>query len=122
MLTQQQVEGMRVPPQKFRSAMADELHEACEGGESRPVEEGDENGYEVAIWLQMCPLNPATGKPEYTWLKAILGNEKFYLVQKAFRFEPSEDQIRQWTQYLKDSFLCEMHSLDHPCPKFELPE
>jgi hypothetical protein len=40
------------------------------------------------------PKNRESGKPEITWFKAVQGNNSFYLVQKAFRFEPSKSGPR----------------------------
>ena len=40
---------------------------------SGAVASGDENGYPAAVWLLNCPNNPATGKPEITWVKTMQG-------------------------------------------------
>lgn len=120
MLTTQLFFGMKqVPPLHFQSVMASNLQAACAGGESTPVTDGDENGYPFALWWQVCPLNPSTGKPEYTWFKAIQGNERFYVVQKAFRFAPSSEQTVQWGQYLEGISLCDTRLPDRACPQLQ---
>jgi hypothetical protein len=67
------------------------------------------------VWLQNCPLNKATGKPEITWFKAIQGNDSFYIVQVAFKAWPSKEQITQWMGYLKDVAVCDTRLPDRPC-------
>ncbi len=64
-------------PAQFRALMAKQWIAACPGGSFAPVREGVENGYPFSVWLQLCPRNPSTGKPENTWFKAIKGNDSF---------------------------------------------
>ena len=67
------------------------------------------------VWLQDCPLNKATGKPEITWFKAIAGNDSFYVVQVAFKAWPSKELIAQWMHYLKDVRVCDTRLPERPC-------
>jgi hypothetical protein len=62
-------------------------------------------------------LNKATGKPEITWFKAVRGNDSFYVVQKAFKFTPSAEQVTTWTQYLRGVAVCDTRLPDRTCPK-----
>ena len=64
-----------------------------------------------------CPKNPGTGKPEITWFKAVQGNDSFYLVQKAFKFEPSKEQVTRWMGYLRKVSVCDSRIADRVCPK-----
>ena len=66
--------------------------------------------------MQVCPLNQATGKPEITWFKAIQGNDSFYVVQKAFKFMPTNEQVVAWTQYLKSVQVCDTRIKGRECP------
>jgi hypothetical protein len=77
--------------------------------------QGRENGYPSMVWLQNCPLNKATGKPEITWFKAIEGNDSFYVVQLAFKAWPSKEQITQWMHYLRDVVVCDTRLPDRAC-------
>jgi hypothetical protein len=63
--------------------------------------------------------NPASGigSPEITWFKAVQGNDSFYLVQKAFKFEPSKEQITRWMGYLRKVSVCDSRIADRACPK-----
>jgi hypothetical protein len=80
------------------------------------VAQGPENGYPAAVWLLSCPRNRETGKPEITWFKAIQGNDSFYVVQKAFRFEPAKEQVAKWTQYLRGVAVCDSRLAERRCP------
>lgn len=105
--------------EQFQALMVKNWLAVCKGGESASVARGEENGYGIFIWLQKCPLNRSTGRPEITWFKAIKGNDSFYLVQKAFRFEPTNEQIAQWMQYFRTIKVCDTRLADRPCPKLE---
>jgi uncharacterized membrane protein len=69
------------------------------------------------VWLQSCPLNKATGKPEITWFKAIAGNDSTYVVQLAFKAWPSKEQITSWMQYLGSVSVCDSRLPERACPR-----
>lgn len=120
MVTTQIFLGMKnATPEQFQTSMTKRWMEACKGGEVSPITKGEENGYPFSLWLQACPLNPATGKPENTWFKAIKGNDSFYVVQKAFKFAPSKEHVIQWMQYFRSVMVCDTRLADRACPKFE---
>ena len=103
-------------PEQYQESMTQSWFNACENSETYPVADGDENGYKFVLWQLYCPLNPSTQKVEYAYMKAILGNDSFYLVQVAFRHEPSDDEITQWMQYLKQVKLCDSRIPERACP------
>lgn len=118
MITTQIFFGLKnVTPEQFQDFMAKSWLAACKDGAVAPVAKGEENGYAFSIWIQSCPLNPATGKPEKTWFKAIKGNDSFYVVQKAFRFDPSDEQVVQWMKYFRSVIVCDSRLPDRACPK-----
>lgn len=120
MLTTQIFLGLKTAtPQQFRDRMQKLWATSCKGSESASVAEGTENGYPFAMWIQFCPQNRTTGRPENTWFKAIKGNDSFYVVQKAFKYEPSKEQVVKWTQYLRSVQVCDTRLADRPCPKLE---
>ncbi len=120
MITVQIFLGLKnATPEQFQAFMAKAWLGACRNGEVAPITKGEENGYPFSIWVQACPLNQATGKPEKTWFKAIKGNDSFYVVQKAFKFDPSKEQIAKWMQYFRSVAVCDTRLADHPCPKLE---
>jgi len=104
-------------PESYRAEIGQMWGAVCKGSQFAPVTKGKENGYPFSIWIQVCPLNPSTGKPEYTWFKAIKGNDSFYVVQKAFKFQPSEKQNTKWMQYFHSIIVCDSRLKGHPCPK-----
>ncbi|MDH7785481.1 hypothetical protein QBD01_001499 [Ochrobactrum sp. 19YEA23] len=85
----------------FYKGMKQAWKEMCAGGgASRIVERGVENQQPTLIWSQACPLNPQTGRPENTWFKLSIRSGVIVVVQKAFRFEPSADDIAFWLEFL----------------------
>lgn len=120
MLTTQIFLGMKnATPEQFQARMEKSWLVACKDGGVAPVTKGEENGYAFSIWLQTCPLNQSTGKPEVTFFKAIKGNDSFYLVQKAFKFDPSKEQLVQWMQYFGSVMVCDTRLADRQCPRLE---
>ena len=120
MVTTQVFLGLKTAtPEQFQALMQQRWLAACKGGAAAPVAKGEENGYPFALWLLSCPSSPATGKPEVTWFKAIKGNDSFYVVQKAFRFEPTQEQVNQWIQYLRSVSVCDTRLPERACPKLD---
>jgi len=120
MLTTQVFLGMKdASLEKFQSLMRLSWLIACKDGQVTPVTNGEVNGYPYVTWKQSCPLNSRTGKPEITWFKAIKGNDSFYFVQKAFKFEPSKEQLAPWMQHLESVSVCDTRLPDRGCPKLE---
>ncbi|MDO9413008.1 MAG: hypothetical protein Q7T81_10590 [Pseudolabrys sp.] len=118
MVTVQVFLGMKgVTPAHYASNMQEIWAKSCPNAKSLPVANGAENGYPFLLWVSSCPRNTTTGKPEITWFKAMQGQDSFYLVQKAFKFEPSKAQIETWTTYLKKVSVCDSRRADRPCPK-----
>ncbi len=103
-------------PAQFRRAMELGWSLACKDSTFEDAEAAEERGYPVLFWAMRCPLHSRTGKPEMTWLKAIKGNDSFYLVQKAFKFEPTQEQISRWRQYFQTVNVCDTRLSDRACP------
>jgi hypothetical protein len=103
-------------PQQAQETLTNSWFNACENSESYPVADGVENGYNFLLWQLYCPLNPSTQKVEFTYLKAVEGNDSFYLVQVAFRYEPTDADITQWMNYLRDVQVCDSRIPEQACP------
>lgn len=103
-------------PEQYQQTLTERWFNACNDSESYPVADGEENGYKFVLWQLYCPLNQSTQTMEYTYLKAIQGNDSFYLVQVAFRHAPSPDDITQWINYLKDVQVCDSRIAEQACP------
>ena len=116
MVTVQIFLNMRgVAPAEYRARIEELWAGACARSEFATVKEDTEGGYPTLTWLSKCPHNNATGKPELTWMKAIQGRDSFYLVQKAYKFEPTAEQKKQWDDYLDSATLCDTRRPDRPC-------
>lgn len=103
-------------PERFQLAMAVAWLGICEDGTAARVMHGRENGYAFSLWSQTCPHNPATGRPEATWTKAIEGNDSFYLVQKSFRADPTDAQVSAALAYFGAVTVCDPRLPDRQCP------
>jgi hypothetical protein len=116
MVTVQIFLNMRgVTPAQYRQRIENLWGQACNGSEFAKVKEDAEGGYPTLTWLQKCPMNNATGKPELTWMKAIQGRDSFYLVQKAYKFEPSAEQRATWAAYLDSVSVCDTRRPERSC-------
>jgi hypothetical protein len=122
MLTTQIFLGLKTAtPAAMQARMQQSWAATCKGAEFATVASGQENGYPFAVWIQACPLNPATGKPEHTFLKAVQGNDSFYLVQRAFKASPSKEQVTSAMTHLREVKVCDSRLPDRPCPTVTKP-
>jgi hypothetical protein len=120
MVTVQVFHNLKVPPETFMRDLEKRWISACpDADKAQTIARGLENGYPTLVWLLNCPLNPATGKPEVTWFKALQGNDSFYVVQKAFKFAPPKEQIGRWVGYLKAVRVCDSRLPDRACPQLK---
>lgn len=116
MVTVQIFHGFKGTAEEFKATLEKRWTAACPDGQSAPIASTVENGYPVLVWLLGCPNNPATGKPENAFFKAVQGNDSLYVVQKAFKSIPSKEQSTQWTNYLKTVKVCDSRLSDRACP------
>ena len=116
MVTVQIFFNQKSTPQLFRARIGALWAKACPNSVYQPVAEEPERGYPAEIWMQVCPSNPKTGKPEHTFFKAIQGNDSFYVVQKAFKYQPSLDEVATWTHFLKTVTVCDSRIPERACP------
>jgi hypothetical protein len=100
----------------YRTKMEKDWATVCAGAKSAAVGGGLANGYTTMTWRQTCPLNRQTGKPEMTWFKAIAGNDSFYVVQKAFKFEPAPEKAAEWVAWLNKVAVCDTRIAERKCP------
>ena len=116
MVTVQIFFGLKGSIVSYRAKMEKDWANACAGAQSAPVGGGLVNGYTTVTWRQTCPLNKQTGKPEITWFKAIAGNDSFYVVQKAFKFEPAQEKAAEWIAWLNKVSVCDTRIPERKCP------
>ena len=111
-----------VSPETFRAESRKKWLEACKDGNFAEIASGEESGYPMALWMLSCPHSKAPGRPEITWFKAIRGQDAFYVVQKSFRFEPSNEQVQQSMRYLRQISVCDTRIPQRACPVIKPPE
>jgi hypothetical protein len=116
MVTVQIFFGLKSGPEEFKSRVETGWARACRGSSAHAIAQGKENGYPFAVWLLACPLNKTTGKPEFTWFKAMQGNDSLYVVQVALKARPSEEATTRWMDYLRAVRVCDTRLPDRACP------
>jgi hypothetical protein len=110
--------GLAPAPDVYMHNLEKRWMASCPGaGNAQTIASVVENGYSSLVWLLNCPQNLETGKPEITWFKAVQGNDSFYVVQKAFKFAPSKEQIARWVGYLKAVRVCDSRLAERVCPQ-----
>ncbi len=118
MVTQQIFYGARgIDPDALPNSMTGGWAQACPGGTARKVHAGAENSYPVSIWMFLCPLNPATQKPENMWIKVISGADSLYSVQYAYRSAATAEMVPPTMSYLKSVTVCDTRRTDAKCPE-----
>ena len=118
MVTVQIFLGLKnVTPDQMKTRLEKLWMATCKDSAGATMKSGVENGYPFTLWLLNCPLNESTGKQEFTFFKAIQGNDSLYLVHKAFKSEPTKEQMAIWIKYLKDAIVCDSRLSDRKCPQ-----
>ena len=118
MVTLQTFAGNTRSVSDFRRAVSDGWRSACPGGNTINLSEGQENGYPYALLQMSCEHNPQSGRPEYTWIKAMRGERALYVAQYAFRHLPSRAELTDAARRLRGMSLCDTRpgrARQHPC-------
>jgi hypothetical protein len=115
MVTVQVFYGLKESPEQFKAKTEASLPKLCPGAQVNLITQGNENGYPFILFEQDCPLNKATGKPEFTWFKVIGGNDSLYVVPFAAKAWPSKEEITNWMHYLRDVVVCDTRLPDRSC-------
>lgn len=114
-------------PIAFVDMMTADRDRDCGTFRRHPTFAGEENGYPTAVYLLICHQDKETGRSEVTMLKAIQGNDAFYVITRSMRGEPipaevepdiNETVIGGWAVYLRSISVCESEHASgrHPCP------
>ncbi|MDO4878593.1 MAG: hypothetical protein Q3966_04765 [Neisseria sp.] len=121
MITLNIIPGNRLDLVQARKFISDGWMSACKDGSVINIRDGQENGYPFALWQMACEKNPQTGKPEYTWVKMMQGQEGLYTLQYAFRYAPDKQELTRAVSYLRDALdVCDTRPKEakkHPCRK-----
>lgn len=103
---------------------AERMDEECKARQHFNLFSGLENGYPTSTRLIMCTEHKVSGGGAVRMMKAIQGEERFYLIALTRKVPPfelnqpdmSKDEIAGWASYLRMITLCLAGSADHPCP------
>lgn len=104
-------------PAQFIDGMAASAAKVCPGSKGKILEEGEQDGYQYLIWFHDCRENPNTHQIEVSLLKATLGSDNFYVVQRAWRSQPSDADLDEWATYLNNTSICDTRFETVACPK-----
>ena len=107
----------QLKPSDFEDRMVADWKTHCPDTSYQPIRSGVERGYAFSFWLLYCEKVSGTGQSEFTFIKAIQGNDAFYSVQKAFKVPPPKDEIVTWSKFMREVFVCDTRIPDRDCPK-----
>ena len=93
--------------------------DVCVDGRGLTVTKGKENGYFFHLFITICGVNPNTQKHEFTMVKTILGTDALYIIQKAWKYKPTNSQIQDWSKAFSKVFICDTRNETAPCPNFK---
>ena len=102
-------------PTQFLSSMQKRGSDACKDRTGTSIATGKVNGYESSSILLRCPLLASTGNPETTMVKAIKGNDSFYVVQRAVRAAPTSERLETIKEYVERVSVCDSRLPSRPC-------
>ncbi|HKI73482.1 MAG TPA: hypothetical protein VJ998_02505 [Pseudomonadales bacterium] len=105
--------------------MINDEHNKCSFLQHFNLFTGLENNYKTSAQLLLCGRSKYYGKGEVSIVKAIDGEDYFYIIRiqkfvKPFKINQSkfnEREMANWSQYFAKIKLCNRGSSKHPCPK-----
>ncbi|MDX2143749.1 MAG: hypothetical protein SFV19_10370 [Rhodospirillaceae bacterium] len=98
--------------------------DACEGSVEGAFQSGLNNGFPSAFWVLGCKRNRDTGMGETRYSKAIQGNQRLYILTRAWRTpaygdegpEIPQRELEDAVAFLTASIVCADGDAKHPCP------
>jgi len=111
-------------PDEFVASIAAEQRKVCGKLADHETFSGIENGYPTAVRLLVCYSNPLTKKGQLTLLKAIRGDDNFYVITRSHRVPPIQSDgdlpmppelMAEWSMYLRAISVCNDDAPGHPC-------
>lgn len=89
-------------PESFINGMGELAKKTCSGVALIPVRRDQQNGFSFSQKILLCTKNQATNNDETMNIKAIKGEESFYVVQVASRTDMQREEMQYWALYLRD--------------------
>jgi len=112
-------------PINFLESMGEALKKECSGFNHANVHSGFENGYPTSVRLLICNKSNVTARSEVSIIKAIQGEDYFYVISRARRSdalqndEPplTDKEMGEWSLYMRSIKVCDPRTDKHPCPE-----
>lgn len=67
--------------------------------------EANENGYSMVQWVETC--SRADESVVVTLGKSIVGNERLYVMNKIWKYNPRESDMSEWERYMDEVYVCD---------------
>jgi hypothetical protein len=111
-------------PIDFLLGMREDLKTQCQGIRDFPIFSGFENGYPTSVRLLLCRQKGDPPRGEVRMIKAIQGDEQFYIVSRSRSTKPfapdeepmSVEDMALWSTWIGGVKLCDTRGTEHPCP------
>ncbi len=115
-------EAIEIDPLDLLQVDTDYARKNCRETQLFNVYAGYENEYETAVQMLICTENISQQMGEIALIKAIRGNEYYYVIRLVRRVPPfkpgehnlEEKEIALWSRYLSQMYVCD-DSEKHPC-------
>ena len=113
-----------VRPDQFLAKMADHYSQSCDQVLATDIEGTAANGFPGALRVLACTKNKVTGLGEVTLFRAVMGQEAFYVAQRAWRMEPfspeaipvTGEQLDAGRKLIEYGLACRSNTANQPCP------
>ena len=87
---------------------------SCASFASEILGEGQENGYSMVLWRQVCEL--ADGQTLAQLNKTVLGNDRLHILSMIWKQDPPSRSWTQWAGYMDTVYVCDPgRAGEHPC-------
>lgn len=104
--------------------------DACEGSLEGRFQSGLNNGFPSAFWTLGCKRNRETGMGETRYTKAIQGDQRVYLITRAWRTPAFDEngpeipkrELDDAMAFLTTTVACTDGDPKHPCPALATPK
>lgn len=111
-------------PEEVLKGQQEQIKQLCEDSGFGPVGPTKENGYDAAIQAMACTKSKKYGKGEVNLFKVIRGNERLYILNRAWRGEPFEkthlplpaETTKSWLAFMQQAIVCDSRDGQRPCP------
>ena len=111
-------------PITFLEGMGKALKKECTGSNHSNVHSGFENGYPTSVRLLICNKSNVNARSEVSIIKAIQGEDFFYVISRARRSDALQNdtppltnkEMGEWSLYMRSVKVCDPRTDKHPCP------